>query len=76
MRALEEIERERRLVLSQIQTRADTPFPLSFDSMLADLYAGHPYAWPSVGTFVYVPGSGLEVSSTALVAPAASPRRQ
>ena len=46
----EEIERERRLVLSQIQTRADTPFPLSFDSMLADLYAGHPYAWPSVGT--------------------------
>jgi predicted Zn-dependent peptidase len=45
----EEIERERRLLLSQLQTRADTPFPLSFDTLLRDLYAGHPYGWPSLG---------------------------
>ncbi|MBI4593532.1 MAG: insulinase family protein, partial [Candidatus Rokubacteria bacterium] len=44
-----EIERERRLTLSQIQTRADTPFPLSFDTLLADLYGPHPYALPSLG---------------------------
>jgi predicted Zn-dependent peptidase len=48
--AAEEIERERRLVLSQIQTRADTPLPLSLDNMLRDLYSGHPYGWHSLGT--------------------------
>ncbi len=45
-----EVERERRLVLSQLQTRVDTPFPMSFDTMLRDLYGAHPYGWPSLGT--------------------------
>jgi len=45
----EEIERERRLILSAIQGRGDTPFQRAFDSVLNDLYGAHPYAWPSVG---------------------------
>ena len=45
----EEIERERRLVQSALQTRGDTPFQRAFDAMLQDLYGAHPYAWPSAG---------------------------
>ena len=45
----EEVERERRLISSQIQTRADTPFPLAFDTLLADLYGPHPFARPALG---------------------------
>ena len=45
----EEIERERRLIQSTIQTRGDTPFQRAFDSILSDLYGPHPYAWPAVG---------------------------
>lgn len=45
----EEIERERRLILSALQTRSDTPFQRAFDATLQDLYGPHPYAWPSVG---------------------------
>jgi predicted Zn-dependent peptidase len=45
----EEIERERRLVLSQLKTRAETPFSLSVDAMLRELYGSHPYAWPGLG---------------------------
>jgi zinc protease len=45
----EEIERERRLILSAIQSRGDTPFQRAFDSVLNDLYGPHPYAWPAVG---------------------------
>jgi predicted Zn-dependent peptidase len=40
---------ERRLIMSQIQTRADTPFPFAMDTLMSDLYAGHPYALPSLG---------------------------
>src|SRR3989441_8656666 len=40
-----EIERERRLILSQIQTRAEAPFELSLDTLLHQLYGDHPYAW-------------------------------
>jgi zinc protease len=43
------IHTERRLILSQIQTRADTPFPMALDTLLADLYAGHPYGLPASG---------------------------
>src|SRR2546428_8704586 len=42
-----EIEKERALILGQLQTRADQPFPRAFDTALADLYGGHPYAWPA-----------------------------
>jgi zinc protease len=45
----EEIERERRLIQSALQTRGDTPFQRALDSVLHDLYGAHPYAWPSVG---------------------------
>jgi predicted Zn-dependent peptidase len=43
------IQTERRLVLSQIKTRADTPFSFAFDALLATLYADHPYALPALG---------------------------
>ena len=45
----EEVERERRLIQSALQTRGDTPFQRAFDTVLEDLYGGHPYAWPSLG---------------------------
>lgn len=45
----EDVERERRLILGQIQTRADDPFPLAFDRLMADLYGPHPYARPALG---------------------------
>ncbi len=45
----EEIERERRLIQSALQTRGDTPFQRAFDALLQDLYGAHPYAWPSAG---------------------------
>lgn len=47
--AAEQIEQERRLILAQIQTRADTPFPLAMDTLTADLYGAHPYALPPAG---------------------------
>jgi zinc protease len=45
----EEVERERRLIQSALQTRGDTPFQRAFDAVLEDLYGAHPYAWPSAG---------------------------
>jgi len=44
-----EIERERTLILGQLQSRADQPFPRAFDAVVADLYGDHPYAWPALG---------------------------
>ena len=46
---VEAVQTERRLILSQIQTRIDTPFQFALDTMLEDLYGGHPYALPSIG---------------------------
>jgi zinc protease len=46
----EEVERERRLILSAIQSRGDTPFQRAFDAMLTDLYGRHGYGWPTLGT--------------------------
>jgi predicted Zn-dependent peptidase len=45
----EEIELERRLIQSALQTRGDTPFQRAFDALMQDLYGTHPYAWPSAG---------------------------
>jgi len=45
----EEVERERRLIQSAIQSRGETPFQRAFDTVLHDLYGPHPYAWPSLG---------------------------
>jgi predicted Zn-dependent peptidase len=44
-----EIVTERALILSQIQTRADTPFPRAVDALMADLYGSHPYGRHSLG---------------------------
>jgi len=44
-----EVERERRLITSQIQTRTETPFPLALDTLVAQLYGPHPYALPALG---------------------------
>ena len=59
-----EIERERRLVLGQLRTRADNPFPRAFDTALRDMYGSHPYAWPPLGR----PESVAQMSRDALVA--------
>ena len=40
---------ERRLLLSQIRTRSDLPFQHALDTLLEDLYPGHPYGLPSGG---------------------------
>jgi len=45
----DEVDKERRLILSQIQTRADNPFPAAFDVLLGELYQAHPYSWPPIG---------------------------
>jgi predicted Zn-dependent peptidase len=52
----EEIERERRLILAQLQTRADTPFPVAFDTLMHALYGEHPYAIPALGRREVVAG--------------------
>ncbi len=44
-----EVERERKLIASQIQTRAETPFSLAMDTFLAELYGPHPYGLPALG---------------------------
>lgn len=44
-----ELERERRLLLGQLQTRADNPFQRAFDTAVRDVYGAHPYAWPALG---------------------------
>jgi zinc protease len=45
----EEVERERRLITSQIQTRAETPFALALDTLTSQLYRSHPIALPTLG---------------------------
>lgn len=47
--APDEVERERRLILSRIQARADDPFLLSVETLMADLYGRHPYGLPPLG---------------------------
>jgi predicted Zn-dependent peptidase len=44
-----EIETERKLILGQLQRRADEPFSRAFDTVLTDVYGNHPYAWPALG---------------------------
>jgi len=44
-----EVERERKLIASQIQTRAETPFALAMDTLLAEMYGSHPYGLPALG---------------------------
>lgn len=44
-----ELEKERALILGQLQARTDQPFPRALDVVMSDLYAGHSYAWPALG---------------------------
>lgn len=59
-----EIERERRLLLGQLQTRADNPFQRALDTTVRDAYGAHPYAWPALGRSESV----MRISREALVA--------
>jgi zinc protease len=45
----QEVEKERRLLISQLQTRLDVPLQRALETMLAELYGSHPYAWPAAG---------------------------
>jgi zinc protease len=45
----DELERERRLILSQIQTRAETPFAVALDALTGQLYGSHPLGLPTLG---------------------------
>jgi len=56
----QEVERERKLIASQIQTRAETPFALAMDTLLAELYGPHPYGLPALGQKPSVEGLGRE----------------
>jgi predicted Zn-dependent peptidase len=47
--APEEVERVRRLVISEVHTRADNPSQFALDAMLAELYGAHPYGLPPLG---------------------------
>ena len=56
----DEMERERRLIVSQIQTRAETPFSLALDALTAQLYGSHPLALPTLGRKASVERFGRE----------------
>lgn len=60
----DEIERVRRLMLADIQTRTDTPLASAMDALMHDLYGRHPYGLPLVGTRASIAG----ISRQALVA--------
>ena len=45
----DEIEGERRLILSAMRNRLDQPFPLALDTVMSRLYGSHPYGRPSLG---------------------------
>ena len=56
----DELERERRLILSQIQTRAETPFAVALDALAVQLYGSHPLALPTLGRKASVERFGRE----------------
>ncbi|MBI1736958.1 MAG: insulinase family protein [Candidatus Rokubacteria bacterium] len=60
----EEIERARRLLVSQAHTRADTPRAFAMEALLRDLYGPHPYGIPPGGR----PDTLAAISREALVA--------
>ena len=45
----DEVEKERRLILGQIKSRADAPFLFSFDAVLRELYGTNPYGRSQLG---------------------------
>lgn len=45
----DEVERERRVILGEIQTRSDNARAFAMDALLRDLYGPHPYGLPTLG---------------------------
>jgi predicted Zn-dependent peptidase len=45
----EELERERRVLLGELDSRQDSPTVVAMDALLAQLYGPHPYSWPVLG---------------------------
>ena len=58
--AEDEVERERRLIVNQIQTRAETPFAIALDALTAQLYGSHPLALPVLGRKASIERLGRE----------------
>jgi predicted Zn-dependent peptidase len=58
--SVDEVERERRLILGQIRTRADSPFGLALDTLNARLYGAHPLGLPILGRKASVERIGAE----------------
>lgn len=46
----DEVERVRRLMSAEIQSRADRPLASAMDALMRDLYGRHPYGLPLAGT--------------------------
>lgn len=46
----DEVERIRRLMLAEVEARADTPLASAMDALMRDLYGHHPYGLPLAGT--------------------------
>jgi zinc protease len=46
----DEIEKERRLLLAQVRSRADAPFSFAFDAVLRGLYGSNPYGRNQLGS--------------------------
>jgi predicted Zn-dependent peptidase len=58
--AASEIEGERRVVLSAIRSRTDQPFQRALETLMEQVYGGHPYALPSLGRREVVARLGRE----------------
>lgn len=56
----DEVERERRVILSEIDSRRDMALPLATDTLLVELYGAHPYAWPATGRRQSIEGLGRD----------------
>ena len=45
----EEIEGERRVMLTALRSRQDKPYPLAMDTLVSRVYGDHPYGRPTLG---------------------------
>jgi zinc protease len=61
--AADDVESERKFLLSRVQRRRDNASSRAFDALYAALYDSHPYALPALGT----PESLARIDQTAIV---------
>jgi zinc protease len=61
--AADDVDAERRFLLSRVQRRHDNATSRAFDALYAAVYDGHPYALPTIGT----PESLARIDRAALV---------